>query len=128
MRNDRQSGAEFAIQRSALDGERVVIAVQGELDLAHAGELKELLLSEVSAGASVVLDLAGVDFIDSTGLAAIVTALKRSKDSGCELELHPELQPQARRLMELTGVLPHLLRADGVAGKDRAVTPSPDIG
>jgi anti-anti-sigma factor len=127
MENDGHAPEKFAIDRYALDGDRVAVAVRGELDLSHASELKELLLSEVSAGTSVLLDLADVEFIDSTGLAAIVTALNRANALGCELELDPELQPQARRLMELTGVLPHLVR-DGLAADDRVVTPSPDIG
>jgi anti-sigma B factor antagonist len=90
----------------------LMIIVQGELDLAHASELKVLLTRELGAGRSVLLDLSEVQFIDSTGLAAIVSALNHTRDSGCELQLVGGLQPQARRLMELTGVLPMLSPAD----------------
>jgi anti-sigma B factor antagonist len=103
----------FAIVRHAPAPGRLRIVVRGELDLSHAAELKSLLERELAAGTTVLLDLSAVDFIDSTGLAAIVTALSHSRDSGCELQLYSNLQPQARRLMELTGVLGMLSLVDG---------------
>ena len=60
------------------DGERTVVAVEGEVDLATAPRLKEFLLDLVAEGVTeVVLDLSGVDFLDSTGLGAVVAAFKR---------------------------------------------------
>jgi anti-sigma B factor antagonist len=102
---DSAQTEEFAIVRRAVGPGRTRITVRGELDLSHAAELKSLLARELAAGTTVLLDLSAVDFIDSTGLAAIVTAMNHSGGSGCGLQLYPELRPQARRLMELTGVL-----------------------
>jgi anti-anti-sigma factor len=102
----------FAISVRELTDGQVCVAVSGELDLSTADELKELLCRELSERRSVLLDLAAVGFIDSTGLAAIVSGLHRSQEFNSELCLCSELQPQARRLMELTGVLA-LIPADG---------------
>jgi anti-anti-sigma factor len=95
------------------DSGRVHVVVDGELDLASADTLHEALERELAAGNRVLLDLSGVTFIDSTGLAAIVNAVNSARESDGELELCAELHPQARRLMELTGVLPLFSLVDG---------------
>jgi anti-sigma B factor antagonist len=86
-------------------GDEALILAEGELDLSTAGELTRLLKDELSRRRTVRLDLSAVSFIDSTGLAAIIAALRSSNDGGGELLMCGELQPQTRRLMELTGVL-----------------------
>ena len=56
------------------DGIRIV-AVRGELDLSTAPELEGPLDEAIAAGdATVVVDLAECEFIDSTGIALIVRA------------------------------------------------------
>lgn len=63
-------------------------------------------MSAALAGSrTVVLDLGGVTFMDSTGLAAIVGAMNRARDSGADLKVAAPLPPQPQRLLELTGVL-----------------------
>jgi anti-sigma B factor antagonist len=109
----------FAINCRPLGPERTLVAVRGELDLSHAADLKTTLVRELAAGTTVLLDLSAVDFIDSTGLAAIVTALNQCKGSDAELRLDSNLQPQARRLLELTGVL-SLLSSDTGPGEAAA--------
>jgi anti-anti-sigma factor len=101
-----QETSRFSVIAQPAGPGRVTITVRGELDLAHAGELKHLLVEELRTGMTLLLDLSGVGFIDSTGLAAIVTTLNHANENGGELLLTGVLQPQARRLMELTGVLP----------------------
>jgi anti-sigma B factor antagonist len=86
----------------------VAVEIGGELDLASADQLMAILKREFTVGRSVFLDLSAVEFIDSTGLAAIVNAQHHATESGVSLEVCSELQSQPRRLMELTGVLPML--------------------
>jgi anti-sigma B factor antagonist len=112
MGEDGTQVDDFAITTETSSHGEVWVAVRGELDLSHAAELKELLSRELSDGRTVVLDLSAVRFIDSTGLAAIVTTLNHSKDSDSALQVCAELQPQAYRLMELTGILPLLSLVD----------------
>lgn len=106
----------FSLSTRSDDGQdRVTVLVEGELDLATADELRRLLDTELSRRRAVKLDLSGVPFIDSTGLAAILAALRGSEGRG-ELQIEGELQPQTRRMMELTGVLG--LLENGEDGED----------
>jgi len=67
---------------------RLVVTVFGELDLVSAPAFRARLYQEIDLGArSFVVDLTGVDFIDSTALGALVGALKRARESGGEIAL-----------------------------------------
>lgn len=102
----RRGGDQFALRTIGGDGDdRVTVLVEGELDLATVDQLTQLLHEQLSRQRPVILDMSGVRFIDSTGLAAILGALRRHEDDGGVLRIGGELQPQVRRLMELTGVL-----------------------
>src|ERR671922_1634767 len=57
-----------------------VVDVKGEIDVYTAPKLRENLIELVSEGSyDVVVNLEGVDFLDSTGLGVLVGALKRVK-------------------------------------------------
>ena len=61
------------------------VAVTGELDMATSPEL-DWALRNASAGASlVVLDLRGLNFMDSTGLHVIITANERLRREGRQM-------------------------------------------
>jgi len=51
----------------------------------------------------IVVDLSGMDFIDSTGLGVFVGALKRAREGGGGIELRG-LKPSARKVFEITGL------------------------
>jgi len=81
-----------------------VVNVWGELDIATAPTLRELLIRLVSEGSTrLVLDLEGVDFLDSTGLGTIISALKRARTHGGDLRL-VTTQARITRLFEITGL------------------------
>jgi len=55
-----------------------VFAVNGELDIYTAPEFKERLASLIEGGThQLILDLEGLEFLDSTGLGALLGALKK---------------------------------------------------
>src|SRR5687767_10178611 len=90
-------------------GEEATIAVAGEIDLATAPALRGVLFGVIEAGAhaTVVLDIADVTFIDSTGLGVVVDAHRRLADEHRRLVVaHPT--PGASRVIEVAG-LDHLL-------------------
>jgi anti-sigma B factor antagonist len=85
-------------------GDWAVLAVRGEIDVATAPQLREQLLELVSAGhKQIVVDLAGVDFLDSTGLGVLVGGLKRVRSNDGELALACP-QPRVLRVFEITGL------------------------
>jgi anti-sigma B factor antagonist len=85
------------------DRGRLVVSAYGELDFVSCGELEETLTRLIRAGDEVVLDVAAVPFVDSTGIAALVTAARRAREAGSSFRV-TNPQPQAMRMFELTGV------------------------
>jgi anti-sigma B factor antagonist len=68
-------------------GQTRVILI-GELDIASADGLeKQLAAIEVDSPATLVLDLRRVDFIDSTGLRALIAADERARSQGRRLAM-----------------------------------------
>jgi anti-sigma B factor antagonist len=81
-----------------------VVSIYGELDVASAPALRERLVELVTQGYHhLVLDLEGLDFLDSTGLGAIISALKRARTNGGDLRLVCT-QSRIRRLFEITAL------------------------
>ncbi len=70
-------------------GDTAVVSLQGELDVAGSGLLEselDRILGEHSPG-TVVIDLSGLDFMDSTGLRFVVLSDARAREAGWQLEL-----------------------------------------
>ncbi|HWD54926.1 MAG TPA: STAS domain-containing protein [Acidimicrobiales bacterium] len=87
-----------------LAGALPVIAVSGEIDVATAPQLRETLHRVIAEGGStVVLDLLGITFLDSTALGVLVGALKRCRELGGDL--HVVLaDPRIMKIFEITGL------------------------
>ena len=100
--------APFAVIVTPVADNEVRVSVEGELDLVSASELEENLKRELMASHDVLLDLSAMDFIDSTGLHAIVESVRTAKAVGRKLKLSAELPAHARRLMEIVGLLPFI--------------------
>ena len=87
------------------EGGTVVVRVAGELDLTTAPELEHGLTSLIDGqgNMSVRLELGGLTFIDSTGLTALVRALKQARDRGGDLTL-ANPTPQTLRVLDMVGL------------------------
>ncbi|HEX7307987.1 STAS domain-containing protein [Lentzea sp.] len=79
-----------------------VLAVAGELDIDTVPVLSARLDSDVS-GAHAVLDLAHLQFMDSTGLALVLDWHRRLAEAGGQLRI-ASAQAPVRRLFELADV------------------------
>jgi anti-sigma B factor antagonist len=89
---------------SDTDAGILVMAVQGELDLYSAPELRARLLAAIDDGAdSVVLDLRETTFMDSTALGVIVAAMKALRAQDGRLVLVNESRSIAKTLA-ITGL------------------------
>ncbi len=94
------------------DGEMVIVALHGELDLASAPLLANTIESPETDGARlVVLDMEDLEFIDSTGLRIVLAAHTRAQERGQELVL-TRIGQQVQRLLTITRVGEHLRIVD----------------
>jgi anti-anti-sigma factor len=88
--------------------DRAVLVLHGELDLASADLFhSEFERADIGAAPMVVLDLEGLQFVDSTGLRMILSAHERARERGQEFAITPG-SPQVRRLLTITRVGEHL--------------------
>ena len=86
------------------EGEEARVALSGELDMAATLKLEPVVDGLLADGArSLVLDLAELTFIDSTGMALLVGVNERASAAGAELTL---LRPAEHvgRVLEVTGL------------------------
>ena len=90
------------------ESDRIVVTLAGELDMANAPLLQDAIESaELAAAKTVVLDLQGLTFLDSTGLRIILAAREQCWRRGQEFAVTPGSQ-QVQRLLSVTGVGEHL--------------------
>ena len=85
------------------EGDRVVVAPTGEIDLATSGQLHAALTEAFGSVEDVDLDLTDVTFIDSTGLRALLLAHQTAQEKGWMFTVSGA-NSAAKRLLELTGV------------------------
>ena len=78
-----------------------VLHVQGELDIATAPELRKALADALSDDASLVLDLAGVTFVDASGLRVILQAADSLNGRGPMTLVHAE---RVAKLLDVVGL------------------------
>jgi anti-sigma B factor antagonist len=94
------------------EGRATVVAVTGELDLASSPELEQRLEQfYASESELLVIDLRGLEFMDSTGLSVLVSAHHKLIDAGRRLIIVRGPQ-QVQRLLDLTGVAERLELVD----------------
>jgi stage II sporulation protein AA (anti-sigma F factor antagonist) len=93
---------QLTVACSEQDGVHVV-ALSGELDLRAIGEL-EAALAQVGQDARICLDLAQLQFIDSTGLATVIRAHQGMSAAGGALAVACRGDGSVRRAFETTGL------------------------
>ncbi len=103
-----------SFETTVVDSRGTVIAATGRLDMVAAPQLKELVASAVGNGGNVVVDLSHVEFMDSSGLGALVSGLRATRQSGSDLRI-AGAGPQVLSILKLTNV-------------DRILRPYDDVG
>jgi anti-sigma B factor antagonist len=103
MRANLSHPGSTAINTRELDNCTSLVAVEGELDLCSAPQLKWTLVDLLDAGRSrIVVDLSLVTFMDSTALGVLV-GVNRSLDTGSRLAIAC-LPPSVLKIFEVSGL------------------------
>ncbi|MGR8935691.1 MAG: STAS domain-containing protein [Gammaproteobacteria bacterium] len=90
------------LQQEKLHATMVLSIREERIDAHNSGELKEFILSLIEQGeTNIVVQLAKVRFIDSSGLGALLSGYKNTAARGGKLSLS-NLQPQVLSMFELT--------------------------
>jgi anti-sigma B factor antagonist len=119
----------FNVEMSLGDfGGHAVVALHGELDLADVPAVESHLIAVVAAcGPSVIVDLAGLDFIDCCGLGMLVRMQRWARANGGDVSLAAPPQ-HVHRILRLTGLIgafpvyPSVAHAARVAAGQGAVS------
>lgn len=103
------------------DGDVIIIAVTGDIDLDYSGTIREVLLNAVATTArGVAVDLSQVTMIDSSGIASLLEAFQTARKRGKKLVLAapPEAVLRVLKLARLDTVFQ---MADDLADAKRAL-------
>lgn len=99
--------ARFSV-RPVEEGTQARIVVTGELDLATVPYLEASIREQRAAQRDVLLDLAGLEFLDSSGIRALLVAVNDSTANGWALSIAPELTNTVRKTLQISGLLERL--------------------
>jgi len=81
-----------------------VLALAGRLNMVHAPKLRQAVAETVAEGHTrLAVDLSGVEFLDSSGLGALIGCLKLARQAGGDLRI-AGITPQVRMVLELTSM------------------------
>jgi anti-sigma B factor antagonist len=107
-------GRGFSFRADAREGILTIVA-KGELDLAAANDLSEQMLDVVAHGERiVVMDFAGLAFMDSSGLRFVVELRQTVEKRGGRFLLG-RLSGPVRRLLDIAGLSQWFEYLDGEA-------------
>jgi stage II sporulation protein AA (anti-sigma F factor antagonist) len=84
--------------------QRVRVALLGEFDVAAVGEVNALLDHFAGSGRTVLLDLHGVSFMDSTALGLVVGAYRQASNDGWDLTVTRSDHEAVQRLFALVSI------------------------
>ena len=87
------------------DESTVTVALRGEVDVLTVDQVRVALTEALAARPrDIVVDLAELTFIDSTGLGALIFGFQRARDAGVRYRLaHPSRT--VRQILVLSGLL-----------------------
>ncbi|MGW0336636.1 STAS domain-containing protein [Streptomyces sp. NPDC003011] len=106
-----------------------VLEIHGELDYVHATELRDLLTTlTLQPGQRLVLDLASMDFCDSTGITALIAARNQAQAAQADITLAavPAHTLRVLRMVGLDQIFP--LQPDSDAATQPSADPDDSIG
>jgi anti-sigma B factor antagonist len=107
-------------------GGHAVVALRGELDLVDAAAVAAALEAAAARDPRIIVDLAGLEFIDASGIAALARGRRHARNAGGDLLLAAP-QRLVRRVLAISssvdgfGIYASVARAAASAGASRQV-------
>ena len=95
------------------EGAALVIAPEGELDMATVGSLRTALEGDRRGAQFLVLDLRGLGFLDTSGLQLVFEQQRRAEEEGFSFVL-VRGQRHVQRLFEIAGMNDRLTIVDEI--------------
>ncbi|MBF1273524.1 STAS domain-containing protein [Oribacterium sinus] len=86
-----------------INGGELVLSLHGRLDMTTASTLSEEIKSSIAGIGTLVLDLAGLEYISSAGLKQLLSVQARMNKQGKMLVKNPSAE--VREILEITGFL-----------------------
>lgn len=100
---EQMDADDLHVEGDLQDG-RATLRLVGEVDFYNAGRLGEAMEDLQRSGAStIVVDMARLEFIDSSGLHQLVRALRRQRESDGDVMLRAP-KPSTRRVLDIVGL------------------------
>lgn len=93
---------DIELAQSAVDG-GAVLAISGEVDVYSAPAFRERIFQMLASDPSLVIDLTGLSFIDSTGLGVLVAGRNRALEHGGAVAFVCT-QDRVLKLLRITGL------------------------
>ena len=93
---------ELSISREEAS-DAVTLVLEGSIDLVSRQSLYDAGMTEINAGRSLLLDMVGVEFIDSTGIGTLVELQVAARNAGVGVAIG-QRSARVERILEITGL------------------------
>ena len=103
------------------EGDIAVVTLKGDLDLEHSSRMRQNLLDILGKARAVIVDLAGVTMIDSSGIASLLEGFKEARKKGKDFVLAAPGDPVIR-VLKLARLDKVFQIADDVTAAKKAVS------
>ncbi|HEY3414048.1 MAG TPA: STAS domain-containing protein [Armatimonadota bacterium] len=99
----------------------VIVRLTGELDSMNVADLSQTYTGLLDGGGPLfVMDLAGLEFIDSAGLGGLVALWERTLERGCFVAIGAQ-SPRVKEVLQITGLNSVLKSYDSMSAAAGAV-------
>lgn len=94
----------FQVEQTVDPDGHVRLSLRGELDHATSDGLLRRLGELKTAGEPVRLDLSGLEFIDSSGVQAVLISVREARRDAWRLEIDPQISWQVKDVFDVLGL------------------------
>jgi anti-sigma B factor antagonist len=105
-----------AIEEHQQDGQ-LRLSLIGELDLFTAAAVEDRLNELAREQRVVRIDLSKLEFIDSTGIRVLASAVQRARDYAWQLQIDPQLTVHVRRVLKIANLERYLLDGETIESR-----------